>query len=67
MFQAVECHRMSVSFVSDVKLLDSPEIFNVPSGGVSQGGFIVCVKRCSTTVVRSCLPASSVSLQQVKD
>jgi len=48
MFQAVECHRMPVSFVSDVKLLDSLEMFDVPSGGVSQDACIVCI-RCEVT------------------
>jgi hypothetical protein len=48
MFQAVECHRMPVSFVSDVKLLDSPEIFDVPSGVVSHDARIVCI-RCEVT------------------
>lgn len=45
------------------KLVYSLEIFDVPSGGVSQDGCIVCIRRCGTIAVTSCLPASSVSLQ----
>ena len=43
-------------------LLYSLEIFDVPSGGVSHDGRIICIRRCGTTAVTSCLPASSVRL-----